>query len=195
MKKIISILLCMCCLCACSNQPQSNPKYCDSEDTTCGLKESADMSEYDGFDDKHNAFVEISMDEAIEMYQNKQTGIIYFGFPNCPWCLEAIPLLNEVALKHEAIVYYVRTRDKDHNLLYDDEDKKLLFPYMEDFLDRNDEGELHLFVPFVVAIKDGITLNAHLGTLDSHDPNERKMNEEEVTTLTQIYDDLITSIE
>lgn len=195
MKKIINGLLCLLLLCACGAPTTSNNKYCDSEDMTCGLKESADMSEYDGFDDKHNAFVEISMDEAIEMYQNKQSGIIYFGFPNCPWCLEAIPLLNEVALEHEAIIYYVRTRNQDHELLYDDEDKALLFPYMEDFLDTNDEGKLHLFVPFVVAIKDGVTLDAHIGTLDSHDPNERKMNDEEITTLKQIYDDLITSVE
>lgn len=58
-----------------------------------------DMSDYDGFQDRDNVFVKSDMAEAIQLFQNKKDAILYFGFPDCPWCIEALPIMDESA-KH-----------------------------------------------------------------------------------------------
>lgn len=195
MKKLLFIFLSI-LLFACSNTPQSsnNNNFCDGESNSCSLDQSADMSEYEGFEDEQNAFIEINMDEAITKFKNKETFMIYFGFPNCPWCKEAIPILNNIAKKNQVNVFYVRTRDENKELLYSDEHKEQIFPYFETFLNENEEGNKHLYVPFVVAVKDGISLYGNVGTIDSHDAKERNMTNEEIEQLEALYQSYFDAI-
>ncbi len=194
MKKLLFIFLSI-FLIACSNTPQTNNNnFCDGESNSCSLDQSADMSEYDGFEDEQNAYIEISMDEAIEKFKNKETFMIYFGFPNCPWCKEAIPILNDIAKTNQTSIYYVRTRGEQKELLYTDEHKSLLFPYVNEFLNENEEGNKHLYVPFVVAVKEGVALYGNVGTVDSHDAKEREMTDEEINQLKMLYQSYFDAI-
>lgn len=172
-----------------SNTDDEQVGYCDGEEiVTCGLDGGMDMSAYEGFNDPHNAFVKSDMDEAIDIFKNKRSAILYFGFAKCPWCIEALPVMNEAAKVVERSIYYVETRDLERNLLYTDEQKAEIVSYLYDYLDTNDEGEKHLFVPFVVVVKDGEVQSAHLGTIESHDAKEREMTEDEKLELRKIYD-------
>ena len=193
MKKIIVLWVIVLLLIGCtnvSNQPQEdeNIGYCDGEiEVGCGIEGGMDMSAYEGFDDQQNAFVKSDMDEAIDIFQSKRSAILYFGFAKCPWCIEALPIMNEAAKSVERSIYYVETRDLERNLLYNDEQKKKIVSYLYDYLDTNDKGEKHLFVPFVVVVKEGIVTSAHLGTTESHDAKERKMTQKEQKQLLEIY--------
>ena len=46
-----------------------------------------------------------------------------------------------------------------------------------------------MYVPMVVEMKDGKVKNTHIGTVDSYDPNEREMTEEETQELKKIYEE------
>ena len=58
---------------------------------------SADLSAYEGFTDEQNAFVEISLEASLEKIEQGESFMIYYGKPNCPWCIEAVPVLNGAA--------------------------------------------------------------------------------------------------
>ena len=152
--------------------------------------ENIEPNQYEEIMNQENAFVPISMKEAIEILENKETALIYFGFPDCPWCIEALPVMNEVAETHGKEIYYVQTRDEEGNRLYDDEEKEIILNYVGEFEEKDDEGNLALFVPLVVSVKDGIAVSGNVGTVEGHDAHEREMTEEEVEMLKDIYDEM-----
>ena len=94
-----------------------------------------------------------------------------------------------MAQEHQKKVYYIRTRDEDHNLLYDDEQKERIIGYLAEYMETNEDGQLTLYVPMVVEMKDGKVKNTHIGTVDNYDPNEREMTEEETQELKKIYEE------
>ena len=49
------------------------------------------------------------------MLENKESGIVYFGFSDCPWCQEALPILKQVLEEQKLNCYYVQTRDEERN--------------------------------------------------------------------------------
>ena len=93
-----------------------------------------------------------------------------------------------MAQEHQKEVYYIKTRDEDHNLLYDDEQKERIINHLGEYMETNEDGQLTLYVPMVVEMKDGKVKNSHIGTVDSYDPNEREMTEEETKQLKDIYE-------
>ena len=54
----------------------------------------------------NNVFVYRNLDEINKILENG-TGVVYLGFPECPWCRGYIPYLNEVAInEHLDKIYY-----------------------------------------------------------------------------------------
>ena len=72
--------------------------------------------EYENLNSKDYKKIEIPEDnqikysnyeEVVEIIENG-TGVIYLGFPECPWCRNAVPVLLEAATETgiETIYYY-----------------------------------------------------------------------------------------
>lgn len=99
-----------------------------------------------------NVFVYRSMDEIIKILKNG-TGIVYLGFPECPWCSEYVKYLNEVAKdkKLEKIYYKNILNERKDNTEKYQEIVKLL----KDNLQFDEEGNKRIYVPAVIAVKDG----------------------------------------
>lgn len=197
-KLTVSIALLL--LFGCSAKPvdkaKNTEKYCGDEvkEAGCDINVKADMSGYKDFNLKENQFTASSMKNALAMFKEQKSGILYFGFPKCPWCIEAIPILNEVAKADNIHIQYIRTRDDDKKLLYTEEQKKELIPYVKQYLKKDDEGKYALFVPFVVVVKDGKAIRGHIGTVDSHDAKKREMNKQEKTELKAIYESMFSKL-
>lgn len=201
MRKLIPFLLLCVLLSGCTrttntkdkaSNKDSNVSYCgeDNESASCGIG-SMDMSAYEGFTDKNNVFVKSDMKEAIAMFEEKKSGILYFGFPACPWCVEALPIMDEVAKTNKKTIHYVETRDEKKKLLYTQEQKKTLIPYAKEFLEKKD-GEYQLYVPLVLVVKDGKAIYGHTGTVDDHDAHKRKMTTKEKAELKKIYEEMFS---
>ena len=47
--------------------------------------------------DKNNNIVYKSDEEIVQMIKNKETFVVYFGFPKCPWCRSVLPSLLDVS--------------------------------------------------------------------------------------------------
>lgn len=62
--------------------------------------------------DKDNPFVYAEAKDIVELIDNKETFLVYFGFTNCPWCRSVLPTLISVA-KDKGVdkIYYVNVLD------------------------------------------------------------------------------------
>lgn len=113
---------------------------------------------------KDNKFEYATIDQVLEVI-NKGTGIIYFGFPSCPWCQAYVPVLDEV-IREQSIskVYYYNPKDiREKNT----EEYKRLTTLLGDYLENDKNGNKRLYVPHVFVIKDGKVLgeNSDMSTM------------------------------
>ena len=181
MKK--GIVLCMVsfmALCACANQKDSNqktPNACD-DSPICGVGNSADMSAYEGFMETEHQFIETAMSDFLIKLDAGAEAIYYFGYPTCPWCIEALPIMNEVAKEVNLPIYYIDKKAETS----DEESIQSIEKRLSDILEADEEGNPHLYVPLVVV------------TLDEHDAHERTMNDEEKQQLKEIYQEMFQKI-
>lgn len=174
-----------------NNKETSNSGAC-GEEAGCALMDPADMDSYESFTNANHIFQKSEMETILTLLREKKSGVVYMGYPKCPWCVEAVPILDEVANAKDKVIYYVETRDAEKNLLYTDEEKAEFITYAEEYLDKDDEGNYAIFVPFVFVIKDGVIESGNIGTVDSHDAHERKMNDEEKAQLKEIYENMLS---
>ena len=156
-------------------------------------------------------------DEIIDVIKN-ESGIIYLGFPGCPWCRSALPILLDVAKDNDiTTIYYKNIKDdrdsyvlENGKLVYqlDDEgnEKKGAEGYFKlmEALDKNlteyvvsyegkeyKTGEKRIYAPTVVFVRDGKVLGLHVSTVDSHKSGFDKMTEEQIDELYGIYEEYI----
>ena len=148
----------------------------------------SDMSGYKELKDDDPAFYDFTVKDLTKAIDNKETLVVYLGFTNCPWCNEAIPILNDLAKANGQEVAYINTRlDPSWESNIDIDDYDLFVEYFDGYLDYDEEGIKHLYVPVVIFIKDGEIKLWHEGTVDDHDATERKMTEDEIEELTKTY--------
>lgn len=152
--------------------------------------------------DEQNPMIYASYDD-IKKVITDGTGVIYFGFPECPWCRNAVPVLLEAA-KETGIdkIYYFNAlsiRDKKHldedgNIIVDDEGTKeykelleLLYDDLGEYEGLNDSSVKRLYFPTVVFIKNGEILGLHIGTVDSQTDSSVALTSAQTEELREIY--------
>lgn len=156
--------------------------------------------------DDDNPIVYASYDEVIDLIKN-DTAVIYFGFPECPWCRNAIPVLIDAAneLGIEKIYYYnaVSIRDKksldeNGNIVIEAEGTKeykklveLLYDYLPVYSGLNDDSIKRLYLPTVLFVKEGKILGQHTSTVDSQKDPYIGLSDEQYIELKTIYFDYI----
>lgn len=156
--------------------------------SACATQAKSDMSGYEGFADENHVFYDMSVREAAEQMEKGKTFVIYFGFAKCPWCIDAVPVLNEEAKKAGMKVAYADTRrDPSWQSNLDLEDYDLLVEILGDYFEYDDNGIKHLYTPHVFFIKDGKVVSEHSGTVEGHVAYEREMTPQELEELREAY--------
>ena len=128
------------------------------------------------------------------------TGIVYLGFPECPWCEAYVVLLNEIA-KNEGIekIYYYNIREDRKN---NTEFYQKVVSILNDYLNYDEEGKRRIFVPNVTFVKEGkIIFNDNEtsliseGTPSEYWTEEKKklFNEKLRKNINELLDDVCTS--
>lgn len=99
-----------------------------------------------------NVFTYRSTNQIIKVLENG-TGIIYLGFPECPWCQQYVYYLNEVAKSKglEKVYYRNVLNDRKNNT----SEYQKVVSLLNDYLQYDEEGNKRLYVPAVIAVKDG----------------------------------------
>lgn len=226
MKKEKILFVCLPVLCAIAaiiaylkviNINKDGIKFKEEYEEYNGVKISEKLS-YSNLDiDENNPVKYSNYNEIIDVIKNK-TGVIYLGFPECPWCRSALPILLEALDKNNiATLYYLNIKEErdsyvveDGKLVYqtDDEgnEKKGTAGYFEllEALDKHltdyivsfegkeyNAGEKRIYAPTVIFVKEGKVLGLQVSTVESHKSGFDKMTDEQVNELYGIFEDYI----
>ena len=148
----------------------------------------------------------------IEILEGK-TGLIYFGFPECPWCRSILPVLEEAAIENKvAEIAYLNIENIRDVLELDENEKivttkegsnnyyrilKLLDDYLEEYTLTDEEGneiktgEKRLYAPTVVAVSNGKIVGFHSGSIETQKNGYEPLTAKEKEELKKIYTDMI----
>lgn len=149
-----------------------------------------------------------SFDDIMDVLDSG-TGIIYFGFPECPWCRNALPVLLKAAKDNEVSnFYYYNARSiRDEKALKDgkivtnkkgtDEYYKLLDKLSDvigPYQGLNDDSIKRLYFPTAVFVMGGKIVGFHVGTVDSQEDPSKHLTSKQEKELLDIYDENIEKI-
>ncbi len=153
---------------------------CDKEEIETDSQKFA--KEYTQVTDD-NYFVYRNSEEIIKILEHG-TGVVYIGFPECPWCQAYVPMLNEVADIEglEKIYYYNILNDRKNNT----EDYKKIVSLLDEYLQYDDEGNKRVYVPAVIVVSEGEIIGfddeTSYDTKGFEDPTDY-WNDEEISDL------------
>ncbi len=154
-----------------------------------------------------NPFVYESSKKIIETLKSG-TGIIYLGFPKCPWCRNAVNVLSY--LNVDKIMYLDMTDERDSYELVDGALKKtkdgskeyyemlnILDDILSDYeIEDNGKtysvGEKRIYVPLVIGVKDGKIVGYHVDTVELNEGQTAfdLLSNDQQEKLKNIYDDI-----
>lgn len=204
MKKLLSGLLILGLLAGCT------PAVDKNSDAYKFKTEYEELNEKEGHlaieIPEENPMVYATIDEIMDVIQ-VDGGIIYFGFPECPWCRNALPVLLEAAeeMEVDTIYYYNAREGRDKLELKDDgtievlqekgEDYQQIYDALYDHLNvydgLEDDSIKRLYFPTVFFIKDGQVITMHESTVDSQTDPSIPLTAEQHEELKTIYIDSI----
>lgn len=150
----------------------------------------------------NNNVVYKTEDEIVDIIKNG-TGVIYFGFPECPWCRNAVPVLLE-AVSETTLeeIYYLNIKDirdsksldANGKIVVEKEGTKGYYKIIEslnDYLDPytglNDDTIKRLYAPTVVFVRNGTVVAIHVDTVESQTDPYTPLNKEQRQELKEIY--------
>ena len=101
---------------------------------------------------KNNVFVYKSIEEIINILENG-TGVIYLGFPECPWCQSYVKYINDVAKETgiKEIYYFNILNDRKTN----SEEYQKIVTLLNEVLLEDENGNKRIFVPDVAIVNKG----------------------------------------
>ena len=156
---------------------------------------------------KDNPIVYSNYEEIFKVLDG--TGIIYFGFPQCPWCRNAVPVLLESAIENgiDKIYYLNNLEDRDILSLKDGkvvtekeakEDYKKLLKKLGDnasiYEGLEDEGIKRIYYPAVVFVKNGKIIDNVTGTVDSQEDPYVPLTNSQKKELKEKYNEAISEL-
>lgn len=143
------------------------------------------------------------------------TGIIYLGYPKCPWCRNAVPILMQAAsdLGIEKVYYMNMYDERDEYGVEDGElvlkksgtdQYKQLLKALDEVLDdyvvededgkEYETGEKRIYVPYVIFVRDGEIVGIHDDTVESQKDPYVALTEKQKEELYDIYTDYIHKV-
>ena len=157
----------------------------------------------------------LTEDETIKLLK-EGTGIVYFGFADCPWCRTLLPVLLQT-LDNMSVsrLYYLNIGSIRDTLALDDKNKvevkeegtsgyyqilealdSVLEPYYLETADgkKVDTKEKRLYAPTLVGVKNGEIVGVHVGTLESQENGYDDLSDEQEEELSKALQDLINKV-
>lgn len=149
-------------------------------------------SEYPVSED--NVFVYRTLEEINKILENG-TGLIFLGFPECPWCRGYAPIINEIAKqeKLEKVYYFNIKQDRADNTELYQKAVKLL----EENLRYDEEGNRRIYAPSLIAVKNGNVVgfdDTRYWNNKSYETPEDFWNKEDLTSMKEKLVKMITDV-
>lgn len=149
-----------------------------------------------------NPIVYINVQQALDLLKSDKA-IIYIGANWCPHCRNAVPVLLDVAKQYELDkVYYLELDDTKSQYEWQDGQVVktkdgteeyytllgVLAERLSDYTIQDDEGnaqptgEKRIYMPYVLAVKDGQVVGDHVGDVATEDLEEGQTKYDSLTT-------------
>lgn len=157
----------------------------------------------------------VTEEEAIALLESG-TGILYFGFPDCPWCRSMLPiLLSTLDNMNIDRLSYLNVKSIRDTLALGEKNKvevkeegtkgyykilELMDDVLEPYYLTNEDGkkidtkEKRLMAPTVVAIKDGKILDIHVGTVENQTSGYDDLTKEQQEELSNCFMELVRKV-
>lgn len=103
-------------------------------------------------------FREATAEEVLRLFE-KGSGLVFLGFPECPWCQQLTPIVNEAAEAEKTEVVYLNIRQARTN---NDDTYQKLVEKLTPHLRKDEQGKPRIFVPDVTALRDGAVVDHFL---------------------------------
>lgn len=219
--KVLLVIIMVLVLTACNSRESDAIKFKKEYEVLNGKKSENGKNTIKSLKiSKNNPIKYATYDEVIDVIK-KGTGIIYLGYPECPWCRSAIPVLLESAKDYKIdTIYYInmlKERDyyevKDGKLVYkkDDDGKymkgtkgyfkllKALDSELDEYVIEDDDKkydvkEKRIYVPLIIFVNDGKIIGTHLSTVDTQESGYDELTKEEYDELNGIYANYIKEL-
>lgn len=217
MKKIFMILLLVLVISGCNNKNDAI-KFKEEYEALNGVENNGKIIRTISID-KDNPFIYKEASDIVDMINDKETFIVYFGFSKCPWCRSMIEKLIEVAKDYKVdTIYYVDVLDIRDTLKLDDNNEvitdkngskdymkliKLLDNVLSDYNLVDSEGnkvstnEKRIYAPNVVSIVKGKATLLTEGISDSQEDAYQdltdEMLDEEYDMLSKVMEEIMGS--
>lgn len=160
----------------------------------------------------------VDLNKTVEFLE-KGTGLIYFGFPNCPWCRGMLPtLLDTVESSYlDSISYVDMTNKRDVFEVKDGKAVKtvdasdeyyrileILDEYLDDYTIKDNSTdkvykteEKRMYLPLVVAVKDGRVEHAVTSPVKLEDGQTAfdELTDKQAENLKDMFKDMIKKTE
>lgn len=160
MKKVYIVILSMLVLIlvGCNNQEAAPSIKKTSEKVVLSFKE-----EYPNVTEEH-PFIERNIYQIEKIFNDKMTGTIFFGFPDCPKCQQITVPLEKAAINNniKTISYFNPLIAREQN----NEDYQKMISYFAEILPSDEYGHKTLTVPLILFVKEGTVIDYHQGSLD-----------------------------
>jgi len=210
MKTIISLLLVLMSLVGCSQQPALPATDVPATDQSVkiafealnGQTTSNGQPYLDVQIPEDNLFVPINEEDALKLLESG-TGVIIFEFPECPWCRNMMPVVNQAA-KEMALdkLYTFNIREERNQITLGDGGELEIVNEGTEFYRKvlellgesasvydglNDESIRRIYAPTVFVIVDGAVVSSHVSTVDSQTDPYTPLTEAQHQELLDIY--------
>lgn len=194
MKKSFIVLLCLLSILLCG---------CGKSVTTKLHTKKADLACYYALDGTKTCFSQVTLQEALRMFDENGTGILFFSKPTCAWCNLAIDVLNETGIKNRKDIYYIDIEDPEFEVLSINEQYTLYEKLIDDLYEilpketsADGSEKAVLFVPLLVAVKNGKITGNHLGLVESFHfvTGYEQLSQRQRSELSKIYQEVLGSI-
>lgn len=157
-----------------------------------GAYPAADMSEFSGLADQADEalFVDVDVADIARMMDARESFVLLCAYADCPWCEALIGPLAQAARDAGWTVALLDTR-KDpswqSNLDIDGYDE--FVARFGDWLEADDNGTPHLYVPDLYFVRNGQVVARHDGVLEGYDDPDVPMTDDQRTELLQKLSD------
>lgn len=147
-----------------------------------------------------NPFVYKEAKDIVNMIENEETFVVYFGYDSCPWCRSVVPTLIDVAKDlNIARIYYVDVKEIRDTMKLNSQGKpettkegtegyyrliQLLEPVLSDYelQDTNGKtvkaGEKRIYAPNVISVVDGVPKELETGISELQTDGYMELTEE-----------------
>ena len=147
-KLLCAVISAVMILSGCSKQQPQNDVIEDSPSL---------LDEYTDLTDENNLYY--GDKQALHAYIEHGTGILFLGFPECPWCQAYLPLVDSVLKETSAVAaYYNIYTDKIQDREFYDEIASLLISQNdtdEDIIQYDNDGQYVIYMPLLLFIEEG----------------------------------------